>query len=119
MKFEELKGLFKNKKLIIISVFAVILGLLLLGGGKTEKAATDTKEAQLEQFLESIKGVGECKVIITYKSDSSYYSKKEEVYAVAVCCRGATRKGIEAQITELVSSLYGIGTNRVKVFLLD
>ena len=118
MKFEELKGLFKNKKLIIIPVFAVILGLLLLGG-KSEEAATDTKEAQLEQFLESIKGVGECKVIITYKSDSSYYSKKEEVYAVAVCCRGATRKGIEAQITELVSSLYGIGTNRVKVFLLD
>ena len=120
MKSEELKMLLKNKKLIIITLAAIILGLILIGtSSKNESTVTDTKELQLEEFLKSINGVGECKVIITYKNSTSYYSKNEEVFAVAISCRGASRRGIEAQIVELVSTLYGIGTNRVKVFLLD
>ena len=120
LKFENLKTLLKNKKLILISAAAIILGLLLVSTASQENsAATDRNEAHLEEFLESVKGVGECRVIITYKPKSSSYSKNEEVYAVAVACRGATKRGIEAEIVELVSSLYGIGTNRVKVFLLE
>jgi hypothetical protein len=68
-----------------------------------------------------VEGVGECRVIITYTTvgDSYYQSASKKVYAVAISCEGAKRVGVKANLTELVSSMFGIGTNRVSVLPLD
>ena len=42
----------------------------------------------------------------------------EEVYAVAVVCEGADSTAVRSDITELLTSIYGIGANRVEILPL-
>ena len=67
-----------------------------------------TLEEQTERICSAIDGVGDCTVMITYGED-------EEVYAVAVLCDGAESLKVKSAVTELASSLFGIGVNRISV----
>jgi hypothetical protein len=56
-----------------------------------------------------IEGVGECRVMMTYRPDD------EGVYAVLVLCDGGESVSVREKITSLFCSLYGIGSHRVEI----
>ena len=116
----------KSKRTLAKVVFVALLGIVLLviaGGASdnTENASGDELAESVRRFCESVDGVGECRVIITYTTagDSYYSSASKKVYAVAISCEGAKRDSVKANLTELISSMFGIGANRVSVLPLD
>ena len=62
-----------------------------------------------------IDGVGECRVMMTYRDREG----EDSVYAVTILCDGAGSVNVRRDLTEMVCSLYGIGRNRVEIFLLN
>lgn len=90
----------------------LVLGLLLilLGSvGNKTKTATVSEESRTAEMCSLIEGVGECRVMMTYREGS------EEVYAVLVLCEGGESVVVREKITSLFCSLYGIGSHRVEI----
>lgn len=97
-----------------VAIVGVCVALLfasgILAASLQEEAESELDaEQMLEQSCAMIEGVGRCNVIITYTEDG------ERVYAVAVLCDGGESLQVRSSLTELISSLYGIGTNRISV----
>ena len=101
-----------------IKIALVALGVLLIifsGTLGTEEEALSEEES-LAQLCAMIEGAGEVKVAISYEQESSYFSDGEkQVCAVAVFCDGSDDIQVRALINELISVLYGIGTNKITV----
>ena len=106
---------------------AIVVGLLLLllsvsPAQKSVAAQTDEEriEAKLAELCASLEGVGSCKVMVsTHTVGKSYGSSGEtRVESVVILCRGGGNERVKKELTELVVSLYGIGSNRVKVGVL-
>ena len=99
----------QDKGFIILIIGAIALALLLISSSnKKSVEKTEIDEAtRLEELCSQIEGVGECRVMVTYKSG--------EVYAVAVICKGAESPKVRERLTDLITSMYGIGANRVTV----
>ena len=95
----------------------VLLGLILIliGNEQTgEKiAVTQTEEMRATEMCAMMDGVGDCRVMMTYRPDS------DEVYAVLVLCDGAESVAVRERITSLFTSLYGIGSHRVEIEKLN
>ena len=87
------------------------LSLLLLGGTGQKTEAPKDLEEKTAELCSQVSGVGECRVMITYRDD--------EVFAVAVLCDGADNIEVKNNLTSLISSLYGIGAHRVKILSLE
>ncbi len=95
----------------------MLIGLLLLllsGGLGSEPESQPTGEGQLEEICSMMEGVGECRVLITYHPDDS-----DRVYAVLLLCEGADSPQVRKNVTSLLCSLYGIGSNRVEIGRLN
>lgn len=105
----DVKEFLKNGKwngiILLISVLCIIL-IAFGDGGNDEKTSTAADD-ELSEVCSMIEGVGECRVMMTYKDG--------EVFAVAVICEGADDPETEMRLVELITSLYGIGSNRVSV----
>ena len=86
-----------------VGVLLLVLPPLISGSGGTD-AATD-----IEALCGSVDGVGECRVLLSLGEDG------ESVVAVAVICEGGDRVDVRRRLTELLSSFYGIGYNRICV----
>ena len=123
-----MKDLFEKKKIakpLFLLFIGVVLVTIALGTGSAASesgAVSDSDAVALESLLSEVEGVGRCRVLISYEQiDAGYYSKGAEkrVYAVIVVCRGAKSAKVEARIREAVSSLYGIGYNRVTVLKMN
>ena len=100
------------------AVIVLILGVLLIVfGGVYGKTPTDARNVSTEEKIadlcSSTVGAGECRVMVVYTDDG------EQVYAVAVLCRGADSAEVRGRITEIICTLYGIGANRVSVMKLS
>lgn len=112
--------------------------LLLLFGGLSDSGSTDGKadelslygaelEARVEQLCSSLDGVGKARAMITfasgertvYEGSRAVGKKPPEVMSVTVLCEGAGNGEVVARLTEMLSSLLGIGTNRVKVMKIS
>ena len=93
--------------ILVVGVLALALLLIPSGDKKTAEADVPGDEARLEELCSQIDGVGECRVMVTYKSG--------EVYAVAILCRGAENSKVRERLTEVITSVYGIGANRVAI----
>lgn len=84
-------------------------------------------EQSLADFCSSVEGAGRCKVMISFSSGESLEYKggnlisstPPRVLGVTVLCRGGDKDKVRAEITELVSSLFDIGKNRVCVLKLS
>ena len=90
----------------------LIIGLLLiiLSGMPTEnQAEIHTEEDRVAEMCSLIEGVGDCRVMMTYKNGS------DDVYAVLVLCDGGESVTVREKITSLFCSLYGIGAHRVEI----
>ena len=109
----------KNKSALIAAVLILIGISLIFSGSVSDEAAStaDDVEKRLTEMCSSLAGVGECRVMVTYKvSDERYGSSgTRTVESVAVVCRGADKPSVRAELTEMLSSLFGIGTNRIHI----
>ena len=94
--------------LALAAALAVMLFLLPSGENETK----ESPEEELTEICSSLSGVGRCRAVICYGEGGS-------VSAVAVLCEGADSVFVRERITELITSLYGIGANRIAVLKID
>lgn len=110
----------KNKRLLLL-VLGALVGVTLIFIGSSSASGSDIEgdstEERLEAICSALSGVGECRVMVTYKEREARYGASAErvVESVAVVCKGADRAGVRAELTEMLSSLFGIGTNRIHI----
>ena len=98
---------------VILAVIVCAVGLVLLSGGVGGREESEASlEERTAQMCSSVRGVGECEVMITYSPD-------DEVYAVAVLCDGADDVTVRRELIELASTLFGIGSNKVTILKLS
>ena len=109
------KGSWKIAVLLIVGLFLLLIGTQ----GFAEKDSvkeTEDESQRLAALCEAVEGVGECKVMITYSSvTTGYKATAQKVESVCVVCDGADKIEVRKNLTELLSSLYGIGTNRIYI----
>ena len=100
----------KNKKsLLLLSVAAVFLILVCIGtSGSGERQEPEDEETRLSTIISEVSGVGRCEVMMNYTEEG-------EVFGVIVLCEGAENVSVRERLTDLLSSLYGIGTNRISI----
>ena len=130
----------KNKK-SIAAVLLVILGIVLIFSSSITKskkadiasddisidAYKERLEAEIAALCSSVDGVGACKVYITfergeqnvYKGSSVIETKPPKVQGVSVVCRGAESDVIKSRLTEMLTALFDIGSNRVAILKLN
>ena len=108
----------KGKKETVIILIALALGLLLLfAGGKDDNTASAMEEGLEERIAvacSTVDGVGECSVYIYFSTDGTR-DKNERVESVIVVCEGAESVNVRLRLTEMLSSFFGIGTNRIRI----
>lgn len=106
----------KEKKNVSIIAIALALGLLLIAIG-SEKGISEPLDLGLEERLSvacsGVDGVGECVVLVYYSPDSS--GKESRIESVIVICDGADSDDVRLRLTEMLSSFFGIGSNRIRI----
>jgi hypothetical protein len=58
--------------------------------------------------------VGECKVYLYY-SENDKKNDTEKIESVIVVCEGADSVDVRLRLTKMLSSFFGIGSNRVRI----
>ena len=130
--------IFKDKKKLSAVIILLAVGIMLVAvsgaseesGGKQEISLAEYKaelEEELENMCSSIKGVGKCRVMLTfergeentYKGSSLVESKPPRVLGVSVVCRGADSPETRRALVDMLSALFDIGTNRISVLKLN
>ena len=130
----------KNKK-TLAAVLLIALGILMVFSSsftKEKKSESDSGEISLDEYRErlegevaslcsSVEGVGACKVFITfergeqsvYKGSSVIETKPPRVQGVTVICHGAESDAIKRRLTDMMTALFDIGSNRVAILKLN
>ena len=109
------KSIWKIALLLFVGLVLVLVGTQGSSVKESTKDAEDESQ-RLAALCEAVKGVGECRVMITYSSVSSgYKATTQRVESVCVVCEGADKIEVRRSLVELLSSLYGIGTNRIYI----
>ncbi len=112
-----------------VGILLLLTGGGLFGsGGKTSEAADPAAyrvalERELSTLCAEVKGVGRVTVMVTLaEGERTAYSGSKiasvtppAVLGAAVVCDGGGDPAVKADLTRLLSSLLGIGTNRVTV----
>ena len=111
---KEHKDLTKILLIFAVGVIFIFMGIKGVDVGKSE-ANTESLEDQLSDICASIDGVGACRVLIYYVEEGSRYSSNKRVASVVVVCDGADSIEIRKELTEMLSSFFGIGTNRIRI----
>ena len=112
-------GIFKKRGMLPV-MLCLALGILLvfLGTeGDGSAAVTAGTEESISAILSEMEGVGECRVLISYETEGASWGSagREVVSGIVVVCEGGSSDAVKRRLTEALSSLYGIGTNRIKV----
>ncbi len=110
MKFDFLTFIKNQDKRLLVPLVALIIAILIIvlfGGGGEGSEPSEGDDERLEALCSMVDGVGECHVMVTYRDG--------EVFAVAVICEGAEDIRVREKVVDLVTSIYGIGSNRVTV----
>ena len=135
-------GYIKNNKKIIAFALLLLFGVILIFSSSAFDGTkqTDTKkdtlsldeykaklESEVASLCSSVDGVGKCRVFITfergeqslYKGSSVTEIKPPRVQGVSVVCRGADSDYVRSRLTEMITALFDIGSNRVAVLKLN
>ena len=111
------KGYLKIILFLSLGVLLIVFGL----SGRESSAGADTpslsEEERVADFCSSLVGVGECRVLITYRTESDRYGKstKDDILGIAVLCDGGDNITVKERVIDTLTSLYGIGANRIRV----
>lgn len=108
-------GLWKLGVLLAVGILLVVFGVFGSSGDKETETHYTDEEMRLAEFCSSLDGVGDCRVMIVYSSTGRYQSTQTRVESVSVICDGGGSVLVRQKLTELLSSLYGIGANRITV----
>ena len=104
----------KDKKSVPLIAAVLGLGLLLIFLGTTSESrgaeSVATMEERIGEACASVAGVGECRVFIYYDEGDV-----EKVESVIVICDGAESVDVRYRLTEMLSSFFGIGANRIRI----
>ncbi len=139
MNKKDILLILKDKKVrlpLILFAFGVLLLIIPLlfanseKDGKNEATLTEyreTLEKELADLCSDIDGVGKCRVFITlergaqysYKGSEIVETKPPKVLGVTVVCKGADKKRVEAELVEMITALFDIGSNRVAILKLN
>lgn len=107
----------KRKYILLIGVILVVAVVFIIAGSSSDGDSSsdqDSLEVKISDLCRSIDGVGECRALIYYKSQTSRYDDKK-VESIVIVCEGGDSMQVKSALTEMLSSLFGIGTNRVRV----
>ena len=129
---------YKNNKKLSAVILLAALGIMLVaisGASKNDDAVIATSLAQykaeledeLQNMCQSVKGVGKCRVMITfergeentYKGSSLVESKPPRVMGVSVICKGADSVEVTRALVDMITALFDIGSNRISVLKLN
>ena len=112
----------KGKRLIFALGVAVLAVFLIFFGAsekaEEEQASASDARAEIEALCSSVEGVGKCRVTVVFEPEGAT-GGRERVYSVAVVCEGGDSIYVRARLVELITTLYGIGSNRVSVMKLQ
>lgn len=102
--------------LLLVGVCLLLFGGVFDRTDSSEEYSYD-EEIRLTQLCSRVRGVGECYVMIGYSSEGSsrYSASERRVESVVVVCQGADSVSVRQELTDIIVSLYGIGSNRVAV----
>ena len=107
----------KDKKDITGVALVVALGLILIFlGGKGDTPALESDgdlEEKISTACSGVEGVGECEVFLYFAPTDA--KGGEEVVSVIVVCEGADSVEVKLRLTNMLSSFFGIGTNRIRI----
>ena len=109
------------------------LGVLLLifGGrstaGKAPGEETDAEAAlcqEVETLCSSVRGVGKCRVMLTfargetreYRGTAVVSVTPPQVCAAVIVCEGGDSPAVQKELTDLLCAAFDIGANRVRVY---
>lgn len=113
------KEIFKKKKSFLpVLILLISLLLILAFLPKTKESSEGGGTSALSELCSSVDGVGECKLFLIYEKDKNG-KDTEKVYSVAVICEGADKITVRSKLTELITSVYGIGANRVSILKMS
>ena len=119
---ERITDFFKSRPGYIKIIVIALVGFLLIFIGSSvfsdEPASEDTSlEERLEELCSSVSGVGRCRVMVNYTTYETRYGKEasEVVESVTVVCQGASVPSVKAELVSLLTSLFGIGSNRIYI----
>lgn len=98
---------------MLASILLLVLcaSLMLSGRGCVRESAVSAEASESEELaalLSSLEGVGRCEVSIRYGEDG-------EILGVVILCDGAGNVQTRERVILLVSTLFHIGTNRIRV----
>lgn len=124
--FDTLISYFKSGKRAKLLLLLAVIGIALLlfasfsGGDSQEDVAYDSLEEHLEEVCSQVSGVGKCRVIVYYREEEKKYGANNEprVESVVIVCKGASNPKVRQELTSIMTTLYGIGANRVYISLL-
>lgn len=100
----------KNKTAILLALILLLGVLLMLIPTESAEKPRD-EESRVSELCSGVNGVGRCSVVLNLQDGS--------VVSAAVLCDGADSPAVVSDLKELISSLYGIGYNRISVLKLS
>ena len=118
-----LNVLAKKKWFVPLVLFLMLIialtSLLDLSSDKEVKAVLSTEE-QLETLCNSVKGVQNAKVMITYEAVqvsgwSSSENGREKILGVAIVCDGGDDPTIQLTLHNMVKALFDISGTRISI----
>ena len=124
-----------GKGRVIALLMILSLGVILLlipteirdDSGDSLTAYKQRLESELSELCSSVEGAGKCLVYVSFSEGESYEyqggqlktERPPRVLGVTVLCEGGAKSGVKARITEMISSLFDVGSNRICVLKLS
>ena len=104
----------RSRPTLILAIAVAIIGvLLMIASSLSPSVKAKDEEESLSELCSSVEGVGRCRAVITYTEGEG------EVFAVAILCEGADSVFVRERVDRLITSLYGIGSNRVAILKIE
>lgn len=102
----------KNNKWLILLILGVLLLVIAMPSAQADTRESEQhvleEEIRLKNILEQMEGVGEAKIMITYRDSKT-------VEGVVVIADGAGNPSIAKQITDVIQALFDVDSHRIKV----
>lgn len=116
-----LATLAQKKWFVPLLLFLILLiALSSLFGGREAAQTAVTEEERLAALCNSVAGVSEARVMITYEavyaaSILGKSSEERKICGIAVVCRGGADPMVQLRLHSMLESLYALPSTRISV----